>query len=172
MSDSSSSFKWTQFLTLAEKLHESAATDTLLAEAQYRTVIGRAYYAAFNVAKEYLKSQNISIPKEKNEHFEVRNEFGKLFEKSNTNKNFRIVNKTLNKLRQRRNNADYDSDAYYDKKRSKALNWNKESGYAITRAKEVIEAIELLDKKEEQQDKSGLKEKPILKSKNPNKRQV
>lgn len=162
MSDSSSSFEWIQFLALAEKLHESAATDISLAEAKYRTVIGRAYYAAFNIAKQYLESQEILISKFGTAHGEVRECFKQIYKESGSqNTIFSTVANNLDNLRKQRNRADYKTNA----DTPDTNYWKKESEKAIKRADKIIKAIELLDKKEKQQDKPGLKDKPILKPK-------
>jgi uncharacterized protein (UPF0332 family) len=157
MSDLSSRFKWIKFLDLAKDLHNSTAEDLSLAEAKYRTVIGRAYYAAFNVAKQYLESQGIPISKQGEAHQEVKK---CLMQINGT------VAANLNNLRSARNTADYKSNVY-NKRRDETITtyWKKESEKAIKRADKIIKAIELLDKKEKQQDKPGLKEKPILKPK-------
>jgi uncharacterized protein (UPF0332 family) len=161
MSDSLSSFEWIQFLDLAEDLLNSANKDKdlSLAEAKYRTVIGRAYYAAFNVAKEYLESQGTSLSRNGGAHKKVREHFDN---QNQQNESSSIVADNLNNLRRSRNFADYE------KKLHKTIDWKNQSESAIEVANEVInaiKAIELLDKKEKQQDKPGLKEKPRLKPK-------
>ncbi|MFM2313628.1 MAG: hypothetical protein RLZZ04_2904 [Cyanobacteriota bacterium] len=144
MSDSLSSFEWIQFLDLAKDLHHSTTEDSPLAEAKYRTVIGRAYYAVFNVAKEYLESQGIRLPRGSSAHEEVRNHFD--------NQNFSTVADNLDNLRKLRNHADYKN------KPGKTIDWKKQSESAIEVANEIVDAvkaIKLLDKKK----------KPILKPK-------
>lgn len=136
MSDSSSSFEWIQFLKLAEELNQSAMLDTSLAEAKYRTVIGRAYYAAFNFGKEYLKSRGIFISKAGGAHQEVKECFRQID---------RNVARKLHNLRQIRNSADYRAH----NKRIKnnkiiIIDWEKESEKAIENAKEIINAIKQL----------------------------
>jgi uncharacterized protein (UPF0332 family) len=149
MSDSLSSFEWIQFLDLAKDLHNSAAEDLSLAEAKYRTVIGRAYYAVFNLAKEYLESQGIRLPRGSSAHEEVRNHFD-----NQQNENFSTVADNLNNLRRLRNSADY----VYKKKLNETIDWKIQSESAIEVANEIVnivKAIKLLDKKR----------KPILKPK-------
>jgi uncharacterized protein (UPF0332 family) len=150
MSDSLSSFEWIQFLELAKELHNSASKDALLAEAKYRTVIGRAYYAAFNVAKQYLESQGISLPKNGKAHTKVRNHFDDYRQSNPKNENFSTVVDNLNNLRTRRNVADYK------KKRRETSNWKDQSESAIYQADEVIESIAQL-KKERKKEKPRLK---------------
>lgn len=52
-------FDWAEFLAVAEHLH-TASAPTCTREALLRSVVGRAYYAAYGVAKQYA-AQHLSF---------------------------------------------------------------------------------------------------------------
>lgn len=85
-------------LDLADNLCKDANYDN---EAGHRTSISRAYYAAHLTARCKLKSTGIDFPEDSNIHYEVIRYF---------KKKDKQVSNMLYRLRQHRNDADYDLD--------------------------------------------------------------
>lgn len=101
------SYDWSQFLKLAENLHNDPHHPGPR-EASQRSAVSRAYYAAFHLAVELACSENPqirqlktkrdpSIHRETNDHF--------LYSKDMARKK---LGSRLNALRTKRNQADYD----------------------------------------------------------------
>jgi uncharacterized protein (UPF0332 family) len=94
------SFDWSHYLDLAQELL-GRAPGTLLEDANLRSSISRAYYAAFHKARLRLYDKwNVSIPTNASAHAKVRVEFKKRKQK--------YIAITLNRMRIDRNKADYD----------------------------------------------------------------
>lgn len=91
---------WNDYIALAENL----ATST--GEAEKRSSVGRAYYALYNVAKEWLckdpKRRNLIPPRGENSHKSLWEEIGKFKPEGNK------IAQTGQLLRTRRTECDYD----------------------------------------------------------------
>ena len=105
-------FEWILYLDLAKKLltlissDQELKTNENIKEAYYRTVISRAYYAAFCTARNYLRDTlNLTINKV-DVHSFVINEF----KEQRSLKKSHNISSTLHSLRSYRNMADYDDD--------------------------------------------------------------
>ena len=97
------SFDWTDYLVVANKL-VSMAADRKLAEGYYRTAISRAYYAAFNKAKEALPPSHLhNLPKNADVHVRVRQTY-----EGGSTPNEKQIGDDLDTLRIARNLADYN----------------------------------------------------------------
>jgi uncharacterized protein (UPF0332 family) len=96
-------FAWSDYLHLARQLlqeSESAASE----EANLRTAISRAYYAAFCSARNHLRDkEGQSMPGGGSVHTYVREQFQK-----GPGETRKVVGRSLGDLRFRRNQADYD----------------------------------------------------------------
>jgi uncharacterized protein (UPF0332 family) len=91
------------FLTLA------GALTTGTAEADWRSAVSRAYYAAFHVARLLLRQGGFAVPRAERAHaylfLRLSNSGHPLVEQAGVN---------LNSLRSTRNRADYDLDRPFD----------------------------------------------------------
>ena len=103
-------FEWTLYLDLARELlvltslEQQLNTNENIKEAYYRTVISRAYYAAFCTARNYLRDTlNIRINKVDSHAFVIIE-----FKEQRKLKNSHNISNTLHSLRNYRNMADYD----------------------------------------------------------------
>lgn len=96
------SFNWSEYLQLARQLAGKAAISADR-EARLRSAISRAYYAAFIEARNYLRDgKGYSIPG-KNTHRYIIQTF-----KNDANLDYQKIGQNLERLRVRRNQADYD----------------------------------------------------------------
>lgn len=86
------------FLTLANSLASGAT------EAEWRSAVSRAYYAAFHVACRLLSDLGFTVPRAERAHAYVW-----LRLTNSSHANVRNAGLDLNHLRQQRNRADYDS---------------------------------------------------------------
>jgi len=90
------SFKWEEFILLAEKLLQNDD------EASLRTCISRAYYGIFCIARNKKGFKNYKYP---NIHKKVIEEY-----KNSDKEKERQIGEILYELRRWRNKADYDED--------------------------------------------------------------
>ena len=89
---------WRDFLSLADRL----AADTT--EADWRTAVSRAYYAAFHVARRLLADLNFAVPRADRAHQFL------VFRLSNCGESVvEQAGRDLDTLRRLRNRADYDA---------------------------------------------------------------
>ena len=96
------SFNWSEYLGLAQQLAGKALISATQ-ESRLRSAISRAYYAAFTQARNYLRDQDgIAIPTQ-NTHEYVINQFSNSADEARQK-----IGRQLRRLRQRRNQADYD----------------------------------------------------------------
>ena len=97
------SFDWSQYLTLAADLAARAPNSTS-PEAWFRSSLSRAYYAAFQVARQDLERQGRYAPLTgDNAHAYVRDRL-----KQDPNPSRRKLAFDLERLRTDRNEADYE----------------------------------------------------------------
>lgn len=98
------SFNYSEYLSLAKQL----AGKTLMSaneEARLRSAISRGYYAAFILARNYLRDyQGITIPVQQTHQF-VINQF-----RHSSDLLKQRIGKDLSRLRFNRNQADYDDN--------------------------------------------------------------
>ncbi len=98
------SFNWSEYLGLAQQLAGKAQISATQ-ESRLRSAISRAYYAAFILARNYLRDEeSISIP-EKQSHKFVIEQF-----KNSSEKVRQTIGKNLARLRFSRNKADYNDN--------------------------------------------------------------
>jgi len=91
-------FDWSNYLALAKDLSESSD------EAVLRSAISRAYYAAFNQAKDYCLSHDIYIARHTDSHQVVWNAF---LERGRLSKG---IQHNGDLLKKKRVQADYEAD--------------------------------------------------------------
>jgi uncharacterized protein (UPF0332 family) len=93
-------FDWSGYLDLAKELNDNSIANR---EAKQRSAVSRAYYAVFNLAKNYLEQvEGHSIPKTADAHRYVGDQF-----RMSTNPNGKTIARDLVRLRRFRNQADY-----------------------------------------------------------------
>lgn len=125
------SFHWSEYLTLAQELTAKSATSPIQ-EANLRSAISRAYYAAIHKAQDHLiYKDNSPIPYPVNVHFYVVNEF----ETSNDTTRKKI-GALLHHLRSIRNIADYQ-DSFFG-------NLQGRTKGVLTEAEEAIRLLDTL----------------------------
>lgn len=112
-------FDWSDFLSLAEMLRSSKG------DAERRTAVSRAYYAAFHAARRYMKANHpeVELPREGEAHARVWTEVEKHDQKAGAD-GFR--------LRKQRNWADYDLAS---------RNWANEANSAVLQAGALIRRL-------------------------------
>ncbi len=141
-------FDWSGYFDLANELALINTSDSAkIREAKLRSAISRAYYAAFCLARNYLRDY-LNDPRlskaridDFNEHQYVAEEF-KIFD--SRNKKMIEIGKNLSRLRALRNKADYD-DVFSDrinKLQNEANYCLKLAGNIINNINELIEDTE------------------------------
>lgn len=96
-------FDWSEYLELAQELAGERAS-LASEEAKLRSSVSRAYYAAFCKARNHLRDiEGQPIPKGGKAHAYVRDQF-----KDSTDRSRKKIGNNLDRLRLRRNKADYD----------------------------------------------------------------
>ncbi len=98
------SFDWSHYQELARELN-TGSSGSPLEEAKLRSVISRAYYAVFCIARNYLRLHrpSVNIPPGGEAHWIVRNTF-----ESDPDLVWRSIGIKLARLRKNRGYADYD----------------------------------------------------------------
>lgn len=131
------SFDWQKYLYLAKELAGNPVKNMESDEAKVRSSISRAYYAAFNIAKDF--AFNSSQPPDRdaeNNHREIRVWF-----QSRTNKQYKRIGVDLNRLRISRNKADYERDMGL-------LKGSKEANdHALKTAERIVTNVHSLSRK-------------------------
>lgn len=95
-------FDWNDYLGFAEALNNSVETD--LVEARKRSVVSRAYYAAYCIARDFaVKKDRLVISNQENSHTTVITHF------QNHNKRHGVYLSLL-ELRRWRNMCDYEPE--------------------------------------------------------------
>jgi len=124
-------FDWSEYFNLAKELAETSK------EAELRSAVSRAYYSAFCLARNYLRDieQDPRLSHNQtdiNVHKYVADEF--IHHKSKS-KTMIEIGKDLNRLRPRRNKADYEDIIF---------NLPKEVITALMLAENIISALRKL----------------------------
>ena len=141
-------FDWSGYLDLANELAIVSDRDSVKTiEAKLRSSISRAYYAAFCLARNYLRDylDDTRLSKARvdyvNEHQYVAEEF-KNYDSRNTN--MIEIGKSLSRLRALRNKADYDDVFSYriDKLQKEVTFSLQLAGNTIAKINELIEDTE------------------------------
>ncbi len=122
-------FDWSQYVGLAKQLASCSAHDPM-AEAKQRSAISRAYYGVFIPARNHLYMEHQPVQGDKKTHKAVISEF-----KNSVDEIRQQIGKTLNRLRQWRNKADYDDEVA-------RLGWRADS--AVNLADETAKLINSL----------------------------
>lgn len=125
-------FNWDNYLDLAKELFLTSSSD----EAKLRSSISRAYYAAFNRARKYLKVQHYQVPRDYTAHEYVINQFRNSQKEDNKYwKDWRMIGSDLADLRERRNRADYDDIL---------VNLPKKADFALKASQKIIDRLDKL----------------------------
>lgn len=144
-------FDWSGYFDLAEKLATVNTNDSAkTVEAKLRSSISRAYYAAFCLARNYLRDdlgdRELSNPKQSdtNVHWYVIQEFHRLGSRNKKMRKMRQIGLDLENLREKRNMVDYDdvfstSINQLKKLQNEANYCLKLAGNIITNINELIE---------------------------------
>lgn len=125
-------FSWPEYLNVAK--HLSGKSCVTITEARLRSSIGRAYYAAFCEARNYLRdvdhdpNLSTSNPQRNKTHWYVIRSF-----RNSTDPQRRQVAKLLSLLRDRRNEADYQ-DIFHG-------NLPKDVALALQRSQQIISML-------------------------------
>ncbi len=99
------SFDWSEYLYLGQELF-GTPTKPFSERTKFRVIISRVYYAAFGVARNYLRDNTPHVTStRKDAHWDVINQF--LYD---TNTVRRTIGKDLRNLFEYRKQADYDDD--------------------------------------------------------------
>jgi uncharacterized protein (UPF0332 family) len=94
------SFKWIQYLQLAELLDENES------EAAKRAAMSRAYYAVFCICRNFARDKKELIPSgTADDHSLVIEHF-----KSSNHPNRKLIGSLLRRMRESRNSADYNDE--------------------------------------------------------------
>lgn len=126
-------FGWEDYLSLANDLSKEQNN-----EAALRSSVSRAYYAAFNLAKDFLSQKGIVISENKASiHNEVWNEFQK------HGQTWATVYRHGDSLKQRRVAADY----YLTPRNpgTKPKNWHEEVQHSIKEANSILYWLQKID---------------------------
>ncbi len=94
-------FDWRQFLLLCDSPHAMAGN----AEARLRAGISRGYYGAFNLVRQFLEAEGHRFSTKAEVHQEVVRTL-----KISADMGRRSLGEQLGRLRQYRNQADYDDE--------------------------------------------------------------
>lgn len=124
-------FEWIHFLRLAEQLNELVVPG-IEAEAQQRSAISRAYYAAFNLARAYLEAEGYGpYPADASAHGEVKRAFNRTEDQVR-----KSIGQRLDSLRESRNSSDYSSVV--------VGNWVDLAKNAVLKSKEIEKSLQTL----------------------------
>jgi len=101
------SFKWEEFLNIAQALIYNRDLQQLSAEAKYRCAISRAYFGAFCTARNFLRDfqEDPDISQRPEIHRYVRTKF-----EISPNPRERSIGENLKRLHHRRKLADYEDN--------------------------------------------------------------
>ena len=124
-------FDWKEYLEIAERLHQEGG------EAQERAAIGRAYYAAFCSARNWLKNDETIEITRSTSHATIWKYFSPEGEK-HTPRQKKQIARLGDNLRECRNAADYDNEM---------INVTEKSKDAIAHARTILKLLAELDRK-------------------------
>ena len=124
-------FDWKNFFEYAVYVN-GKADDFPDKEACYRTVVSRAYYAAYHISKIFAEQKNGGLRFHSNEHQQVQN----FFKGQKHDRRLTKIGSQLTRLHQDRKKADYidDLNESPSMKAGKTIKW----------ANEIISAIDSL----------------------------
>jgi hypothetical protein len=123
-------FDWTEYLALARFLASQAGSGCTL-EAGCRGAVSKAYYAAFNYARQYATKFLGFVPRTR---LEDRSQDHGRLRAHLMRRRRRRIGDTLSTLRDLRNRCDYHDDL-------QGLNLSQTTADAITRAEYVITSL-------------------------------
>ncbi|MBV9020753.1 MAG: hypothetical protein JOZ71_08560 [Ktedonobacteraceae bacterium] len=124
------SFEWSDYLALARNLYQQGIIHSSK-EAELRSAISRAYYAAFCKARNHLRDKEKIVLSEGGQvHAEVQNAF-----LSSSDRRRKEIGQNLNRLRLFRNQADY---------RDKLSRLDKTTATSLELADDIISEIRKL----------------------------
>src|SRR5258708_7770083 len=130
------SFDWVEYMRLAKQL-AGVSTTPPGQEANHRTAISRAYYAAFCQARNYLRDKDqdnaITSITDAQIHGYVIHQFS-----DSRDRQRKRIGQNLDRLRRERNRADYE-DIY-----PLQQNWSVTVNYALAYADFVLSELEIL----------------------------
>lgn len=136
-------FDWSGYFDLARELATvNTSGSAKVVEAKLRSSISRAYYAAFCLARNYLRDdlgdRELSNPKQSdtNVHWYVIKEFQTL---GSRNQKMREIGLDLEKLREKRNMVDYDD--VFSTSINKLKKLQNEANYCLKLAENIITNI-------------------------------
>jgi len=119
-------FEWAQFIDIAKFLFDQGQAKSIPQDAAYRSSISRAYYAAFGHAKVFATDVMDFIPTgSEDDHVGLRDYY-----KDNKKPE---ISRQLNRLRQWRNQSDYENPSYYINERQTSI--------AIQHAENIIQSL-------------------------------
>ena|SRR5438128_6604811 len=95
------SFDWSDYLDLARELYKQGAVHSSK-EAELRSAISRAYYAAFCNARNHLVTKGHKLSEGPEAHTEVQDKFT-----ASSDRRRKEIGENLKRLRTLRNRADY-----------------------------------------------------------------
>ncbi len=98
-------------------------------EAHLRCAVSRAYYACFNLIKEYGEQNNVIFSKTGNAHNEVIE-----FLKNNTDPKIRLLYKHQKRLKKNRAECDYEK---------MVIGIERKVGFAIKKAEKIFSVIKI-----------------------------
>ncbi len=101
-------FDWNNLIPLAAYLTNNCidlnSDECIDQEATFRTIINRSYYAAYNVAKQYVINEFTTISRKGGEHESLINMFKAFREENNE---YPVIASKLDKIKSHRISADY-----------------------------------------------------------------
>ncbi|MBD3233215.1 MAG: hypothetical protein GF315_05780 [candidate division Zixibacteria bacterium] len=127
------SFNCRDFFEIANYLLQNDTAGSHLDAARYRTVIGRAYYAAFLRARDYMSDFcNVDFDKDRTS---LHNRVARYLQTSSDSK-IRFAGVKLDSLRRGRSKADYSRDMI--------VNIKRVAESAISNSRQIIKELEKL----------------------------
>ncbi|MEC4986733.1 MAG: HEPN domain-containing protein [Oscillatoria sp. PMC 1068.18] len=121
-------FNWLEYLILAQKL--AGTRENPANEAEMRSAISRAYYAAMIQSRNFLFERDKLLIPTQNTHQYVMNQY-----RNSSNKNRKKIGERLRRLRGYRNQADYDDTV---------KNLSNKTQEALTLARRIISGLDSL----------------------------
>lgn len=127
-------FDWSEYLNLAQELAATNSESSDNREAKLRSAISRAYYSTFCLARNYLRDiekdpRLFRKNRDINEHQYVAEEF---IYHPTKKKNLVKIGENLSRLRELRNQADYEDTMF---------NLQREARNALMLAENIISAL-------------------------------